>query len=280
MIEIKKQLIKLRELKRKIFFYIFRYPKYRFLPTPLFEHINIQTNNRCTRRCRFCYYGISRELSPIISMQRDLFEKIIDELVELNFSGRISLYEINESLTDPRIFDFLSKAKRKLPHAFHFLITNGDLLDKEKGEKLFKAGLDELWVNCYEEDDLSRNKGIVDYFESNGHKTKLIRNYKAEEWDSRAGNVGNYYKGKVRAPCELVYKQVIVKPDGKVSICVNDFFDKSLIGDINKQTLKEVWFGQPYEKLRRSLVKKDRSVNELCSLCDYKGYDGFVNKIK
>lgn len=278
--KIKKQLKRLRELKRKFFFYLFRYPKYLFPPTPLFKHINIQTNNRCTRRCHYCYYGIVPTAPPLKLMSRDLFEKIINDLVDIGFKGRISFFEINEPLTDQRIFDFLAFAKNKLPDAFYFLITNSDLLTKENGKKLFESGLDELWINCYEEDKVLRNKNISDYLASEGYKTKIIRNYKAQEWDSKGGSIKKYYKGRKKAPCELVFNQIIIQPDGNVNACVNDFFGKNNIGNVYNNSLKEIWFGEKFEKLRRSLIKSNRSVNELCAICDYKGYGGFVDKFK
>lgn len=270
----------IRKFKRKLFFVVFRCPKYKFLPTPLFQHVNIQTNNRCTRRCHFCYYGIIKELPPLELMSEYLFKKIINELVELNFKGRISLYELNEPMTDERIYKFLSYIRKKLPRVFQLIVSNGDLLNRDKAENLFDSGLDELWVNCYLEGVVNRNVDLVEYLRNKNHKAKIIRNYKATEWDSRAGNIKKYYRKAKEASCELIYKQIIIKPSGKISSCVNDFFDINVMGNANNQTMKEIWFGNNFEKLRRQLINKKRQNIELCSKCDYAGYDGFINKIK
>lgn len=278
--KIKYLLKQIRELKRKIFFIVFRYPRYKFLPISLFRHINIQTNNRCTRRCHFCYYGIIEELPPLELMSESLFKKIISELVELNFKGRISLYEINEPMTDKRIYKFLSYIKEKLPEAFQLLVSNGDLLTKDKAEKLFDNGLDELRVNCYSKDEVKKNIELVKYLKNKGYRAKIIKNYKATEWDSRGGHIKEYYRKARKAPCELVYKQIIIKPSGKVGSCINDFFDVNVMGDTNKQTLKEIWFGDRFERLRKQLINKKRQYAKLCSQCDYVGYGGFINRTK
>lgn len=248
----------IRRFKRKLFFIVFRYPKYKFLPTPLFRHVNIQTNNRCTRKCHFCYYGIIKELPPIELMPEDLFKKIINELAELNFKGRISLYELNEPMTDERIYKFLNYIRKKLPRVFQLIVSNGDLLTRDKTEKLFNSGLDELWINCYSEDVVNRNVDLAEYLINKNYKAKIIKNHKATEWDSRAGNIKKYHRKARKAPCELVYKQIIVKPSGRISSCVNDFFDINVMGDVNNQTMEEIWFGDNFKKLRRQLIDKKR----------------------
>lgn len=85
------------------------------LKTELFPHILIQTNNKCTRRCEFCLYGMKDIKIEDHVMPDWLFRKIIQELNQIDYSGRISLFEINEPLTDPRIIDMVRYAKKTFP---------------------------------------------------------------------------------------------------------------------------------------------------------------------
>src|SRR4030043_1636685 len=74
------------------------------LPPRRFIQVNIETNSICTRTCHYCLFGIRKV--PARHMSSQLFFNIIDQLVEMHFIGRVSLFEINEPLTDKRIYDF------------------------------------------------------------------------------------------------------------------------------------------------------------------------------
>ena len=82
-------------------------------------------------------------------MDRKLFEKIIGELEEMNYSGRISYFSNCEPLLDDRIFEFIEYGKKHLPNAYHSLFTNGLLLNMEGYKKLI-AHLDYLRINNYD----------------------------------------------------------------------------------------------------------------------------------
>ena len=48
-------------------------------------------------------------------MDEKLYYKIIDELAELNYRGRVSPYLMNESLLDSRLEKFITYTREKLP---------------------------------------------------------------------------------------------------------------------------------------------------------------------
>jgi radical SAM protein with 4Fe4S-binding SPASM domain len=255
-------------------FLTYQLPRYQS-QTPLFAHINIQTNNLCTRRCSFCFYGLEQQTEPCF-MADSLFRQAIQNLVELDFAGRVSLYEINEPLTDKRIFAFLRYARRHLSKAMLFLATNGDLLTHEIGNALFENGLDVLHVNSYDTAAYVKNERVVSKLHRHGHQATHIPQLFNRRWSSRAGNIGPYYKAPTAAPCELVYKQIVIKPDGTVCSCCNDFFNRNEIGNITCNSIQAVWFGPQFEVLRQKLALGQRSAAVLCRKCDYKGYGGYI----
>lgn len=73
---------------------------------PLFSSIEIETMNRCNGKCTFC--PVNHDIDPrkFSRMSEPLFQKIIDELKTLNYSGRLALYSNNEPFLDVRIEDF------------------------------------------------------------------------------------------------------------------------------------------------------------------------------
>jgi radical SAM protein with 4Fe4S-binding SPASM domain len=240
------------------------------LPTRRFAQVNIETNSNCTRNCHFCMFGIKEEV-PSVRMQTDLCFRIIDELASLNFVGRFSLFNINEPLTDKRIYSFVQYAALMLPGCYHVLVTNGDLLTSEKIDALLNPGLDQLFINSYDEDARLRNTSLDEYARG-AHPGKVTHVDRTQytEWVSRAGHVKQYAKPPVAGYCDWPNYALYVKPDGRVLACCHDFDGINLVGNLTEQSVEEVWFGKAFSDLRRRLNQGDRSVSTLCSRCDHK----------
>lgn len=245
--------------------------------TPLFRHINIQTNNRCTRHCPHCLYGIEKALKPE-QMSEDLYDLLLADLVRVNFRGRLSLFEINEPLTDPRIPNFLRRARSQLPKCFLFLMTNGDLLTVEKGEELFAAGLQELYVTSYDSSAAARNEDTCNALRKCCGLVVHEDRSDWSRWVSRAGNLPAYYRGRRSGVCELVFRQLVVKPSGQVVSCAHDLRAKVVLGDASVDPITDIWFSPKFEELRSRLARGDRSGSTLCRECDYEGTGGFIRK--
>lgn len=111
------------------------------------QNVEIEISSLCNRKCIYCpqckIHRI-RELFPL-----PLFEKIMYELKEINYSGGVAFHQYNEPLLE---FEHLCKciilAKKINPQVRLELYTNGDLLDREKYRKLKKLGIDRLVVTC------------------------------------------------------------------------------------------------------------------------------------
>lgn len=99
---------------------------------PLFSSVELEVINRCNGECPFCPVNRHEDPRKLKKMDTELFEKIINELSELDYSGRLALHSNNEPFLDARIIDFARYAHEKLPHAFIYMFTNGTLLTLEK----------------------------------------------------------------------------------------------------------------------------------------------------
>jgi radical SAM protein with 4Fe4S-binding SPASM domain len=240
------------------------------LPMRCFAQVNIETTNTCTRSCHFCLFGTTEKM-PSMRMPANLCLKIIDELAAINFSGRFSLFNINEPLTDNRIFSFVNYASLMLPGSYHALVTNGDILDREKLKKLLDAGLDQLFINSYDELALRRNLSLYNYaYEYYPGKVTHINRTQYNDWVSRAGNIKAYAQDPVAGYCDWPNYALYVKPDGRVLACCHDFSGINVVGNLVEQSVLEVWYGKAFSRLRRSLNKGQRSISSLCNQCDHK----------
>lgn len=286
--------VKIGRLKRVLFLNVNRirriyYPLVR-AKAPLFSHINIQTTSYCTRRCSFCALGDPSSVRTREKMDETLFRKIIDDLESINYSGRVSLFEINEPLSDERICSFAGYVKKKLPNAFQFLNTNGDLLTLDLLDGLFANGLDHLIISCYDTRVFDRSRDLV----ARRKYYCTVQDKRKDQFffhDNRGGHIKDC--GMLRPVsnmfCERVYKQLYVKPNGKVVSCVADHDDVNYIGSVGESSVVDLWFSEKFEEIRGRLKRGDRSFSALCANCNYAGdggiyhvprLKGFLKKIK
>lgn len=60
---------------------------------------------------------------------------------------------------------------------------------------------------------------------------------------------------------------MVIRPDGKVSLCCNDALGKVTLGDVGKQSLMEIWHSRRYQTIRK-VVGSGRGNFEKCAMCD------------
>ena len=94
--------------------------------TPLFTRIQIQTVSWCNRSCAFCPSG--KFPVPKTFMALDVYQRIIEQLHDLRFAGRISPYLMNESLLDKRLPELIAFTRERCPDSWIAINTNGDAL--------------------------------------------------------------------------------------------------------------------------------------------------------
>lgn len=206
-------------------------------------------------------------------MTDQLFKKIIDQLAEIDYSGRLALFSNNEPLLDDRILDFHKYAREKLLNARMHLYTNGTLLTKEIFVELIKY-LDELIIDNYNQnlDLIPASKMIEEYAEENPEikeKVTIVLRKPNEILTSRGGDAPNRTEVNIENGISCVYpfQQLIIRPDGKVSLCCNDPLGKSTMGDANEESLLDIWNGEKFNFVRKQIIN-GRENYEHCKRCD------------
>lgn len=245
---------------------------------PCFEGIEIETINKCNGRCSFCPVNIYSDIRKKTVMSQVIYKKIINELAEMEYSGTIAFHSNNEPLLDSRIFDFIEYARIKCERATLFMYTNGTLLTQDKLLRLLKS-LDFLIVDWYVDDinkDCSeifsvwKNTLIDDNIPPDKLKIKLRK--RNEVLSSRGGRSPNcsLELSKNKIPCYEPYGTMVIRPDGKISMCKCDAYGETTLGDVNKQSLLEIWNSEVYWNLRKT-VKYGRN-HERCRQCNFPVY--------
>lgn len=244
---------------------------------PLFHEIEIETINRCNGNCSFCPVNVKNDTRVERRMDETLFYKIVDELREIHYAGRVALFSNNEPLLDDRILSFSKHLRNQLPKAQIHLFTNGTLLSIPFFMELIQY-LDELIIDNYNRKPnlIPTVKRIKEYIENSQDeqlrkKVKIMLRNPDETLSTRGGDAPNRNMEQVldvyEETCALPYCQMVVRPSGEVSLCCNDPYGKMTLGDLNQEHILDVWYGSKYKEVREKLIRGRREL-EHCKRCD------------
>ena len=80
-------------------------------------------------------------------MKNEIFYELIDQLVELKFSGLISPHLYGEPMSDHRMLDWSAHIKKKLPNSKLKIVTNGDFLNNKNFYEYLNVGVDIFYIS-------------------------------------------------------------------------------------------------------------------------------------
>jgi radical SAM protein with 4Fe4S-binding SPASM domain len=69
--------------------------------------------------------------------------------------------------------------------------------------------------------------------------------------------------------CPEPFSKCAVNPDGTVSVCCVDWAYATIVGDLKKQSLLEVWHGKAFHDFRMTHVRGKRDSLPACASCQY-----------
>ena len=251
------------------------------IPMPsIFE---ISNSGLCNRKCSFCPRSDPnyKHINEFIS--EELHNKVINELSLNNFSGSIIYSGFVEPLLDKKIYSQIKDIRKKIPKSNIELITNGDVLNKNRIYKLFEAGLSYLLVSAYDsEDQANKFRKLLNSTNIEASKYIVRNRYYGEDKDfgitisNRAGSMNNSkYKIKsldepLKKKCTYPAYTFFIDFNGDVLTCSHDWGKKLIMGNLNKNSIFEIWTGEKFTLTRKKLLKADRNFSP-CNVCDVKG---------
>lgn len=268
----------IKQLKK----YVIKQKMLKYSNLSYFSAIGIETMNKCNNDCSFCPINFKLDKRPFEKMDEVLFRKIVNELSEIYFAGYLGMSSNNEPYMDKRLVSWIGYAREKCPSAYIYLYTNGILLDSKKVVQSIDAGISSIVIDNYN-DNLVLNdniKEIVKELEkrqyTNHHdKIDIVLRKKTEILTNRGGtapnkkpNVFKAYMAYWDVGCVHPFYDIVVRPNGKISLCCEDALGQVTLGDVTEQTLLEIWKGSKYTVIRKELLNKGRKNLTLCNVCD------------
>ena len=240
----------------------------------IFRAILIETRTVCNRTCWFCKFGQERQDEKILQMEWDTILRILRNLKDLDYSGRISWYNINEPLSDRRMLRIIKETREHCPRAFISFATNGDLLTADLYRSLKENGLDALGISVYDDRTLQRMLPLAD------SQMILMDMRRAEPGllENRGGNIQQhgpaFQRDRARfadRSCERPFSMMVVNPEGKVVLCCADMYSDVVMGSVAEQRLEVIWESPQFQEYRNTLKEEGRRNLRLCSDCSYSG---------
>jgi len=271
-----------------------------------FPHIiRIESTNKCNANCTICTReSLTRKLSI---MDIDLFKKIVDECEE-NKVKTLHLHNFGEPLLDPLLGDRITYAKKagmKLRIFSNFSVLNEKIARMliDTGIDEIKISIDGNSKETYESirKNLKFDKVVANVEmmlrmrkEMNSQHPRLSVVFVATDenkhevpafkkrWEGKVDKVlissfhnwaGGLDKGEESfkerlMPCFRIWRTFTIMCDGRVALCCLDYNGKVVLGDVNKQTIKEIYHGPKLKKIQRQHLTWNYDKTEMCLNCE------------
>lgn len=270
--------------KSKIVSNTLQYVKNSKIPLP--SVVEISDSGTCNRSCSFCPRSDPEWINKFDKkefIKTELHEKICRELSEFNYKGMILYSGFNEPMLNKKCYENIARTKRYLPEAKIELITNGDVLSLKNITKLFEAGLSTLLISVYDgPEDMKKFKKMCKDAKLEDYQYVIRNRYLPPEKDfgitisNRGGlmeNAGHSIKSlkkSMSVPCYYPSYNFFIDYNGDVLMCSHDWGKKNILGNLNNNTIMEIWLSENAKKSRFNLANSDRGFSP-CDVCDVKG---------
>lgn len=242
--------------------------------------IQLEIISLCNRDCKFCprsndvsgFRKNNKGEKVIKKMPKKHVMSVIDQAYDLEYRGGICFHHLSEPFLDDRYISFAKYAKEKGMKIFED--TNGDVLKNNKklcGE--LDGLVDRLTIGLYDYKSVEEKKELKKFWKSRFNKTEISFSCPLEEdcYRSRIGSKKYMEDQKdnsiINNPCKK-NKKFIIRYDGEVAFCCEDHTCSFGLGNVFKDSIKNIWYSEKHMGIIRDLEKMGSRRNyELCINC-------------
>lgn len=246
----------------------------------MLEVLQVETTNHCNARCIFCAHARIKDHG---TMSDALYARILADASRLDPAPHTFIPMLTgEPFLDPQIVDRIGQARAALPTTEIHLYTNGSRLTKESINRLSEVPNFRLNISANGAsvetrkmltglDDYERVAEMIDHVDAVGipHTVSLVQHPSLAEDEEEAFNK-RWGQGSsdsscrtpsvfqhlnfagITCPCDgnnftrciHATSHMTVLRDGRVNLCCMDPLGRRIFGDLNHQTVSEVWFSE------------------------------------
>lgn len=247
------------------------------------KRVTIELTNRCNRNCEGC--PRHKMNYPQGDINENLFTEIITQLP--NTTTMVPFYR-GESTLHRQFSSFLTQLHRFRDVQF---ATNGDYLTPQNKQAIlqnvtflslslhsFLMPHETRWLSFLYDclgAGVDTQVSIVDTEVDETHRGRFITEWKQHvnrvriyETHSQDGFGSMNCQHPISA-CSKPFEDMVVYWDGKVGLCNHDWNNQTYLGDLNVQSVEEVWRGLPYEVTRSQQRLGMRGLIPSCRNCSF-----------
>jgi hypothetical protein len=264
--------------------------------------IGMELTNHCNLECVMCPQP--QQTRDLGLMKEEFFRKVIDEV--RTKSEFIYLYGMGESLLHPKFFEmadyavaanlstalstnlsFLNEERsyKLLKSGIDFITLALDGATKETYESIrvggeFEKNLDQAKSFLRMKNELGSKCSVdVQFIEMDENKTQT--NLVSELFTKEEKAAINMFRVKPvfdspsivqdiikhKRPCYFLWSTMDITWDGKVDMCCMDYDAKVILGDLNANSVYDVWNGEEMADLRDKHKKLNYESMPICDKC-------------
>jgi radical SAM protein with 4Fe4S-binding SPASM domain len=124
--------------------------------------------------------------------------------------------------------------------------------------------------------ELEENKKeIKDFYNEWKNKVDSINIINMRNWANDIQKEGtkesfHFNKKMRRKPCALIWQKMIIDWNGDAVLCCDDWNHSTILGNLKKQTIEEIWKGEKLNKIREAHIRREFWKVPICSGCNKK----------
>jgi radical SAM protein with 4Fe4S-binding SPASM domain len=237
---------------------------------PLFEVALIELQSHCNRRCFFCprqgdvtgarFDADGRPVRSSMSTVNAL--RILDELEEMGFTGRVSFHHLSEPFLDPRLIAMAQAARDRGMTPYEH--TNGDVLLSAPNAAALRRQCDVfeyVTVGLYDDTpgDLLEEKREFwrTTLPCEVRFSELTNVYPRTDVapDPRLIREKQVYPD---GPCSRPLLRLIVHYNGNMALCCEDMAESHNLGSVTATSVRACWYSENHQRVIQSLLAGDR----------------------
>lgn len=237
------------------------------------QSIEINPSEMCSRTCVFCPRSdpnLYKNAKKFIELST--CELLAEQLIEINYTGRVGFVGFGEPLLHPQIVDCI-RILRKTSAKWLELNTNGDFLTRELAQQLSNAGCTHLGISFYDSDQSAHFDRMLE-----GIDISVVYRHQYDAGVNYNLNLVNRIEitqGKeilnINRSCYFPFYKMFIDWNGDYLLCDQDWarYTGSQY-NISSTSIRDYWTDR-VNQYRIPLIAEDRSVHAPCNRCNVNG---------